>query len=73
LQKGMWKTQIIRQKIMWSDETNILLVCLSAKRYFWKKKQAQLFTHLTPSLLWSMVVAASCYGDAFQWQGLWDW
>ena len=28
--------------------------------------------NLAPSLQWSMVVAASCCGDVFQWQGLGD-
>ena len=31
--------------------------------------QALLITWQIPSLQWSMVVAASCYGGAFQWQG----
>ena len=34
--------------------------------------RAQLSTHLTPSLPWRMVVAESCCGYAFQWQGLGD-
>ena len=36
------------------------------------RNQAQLNTHITPSLPWSMVVAASYCGDAFQLQGLGD-
>ena len=31
-------------------------------------KQAQLITHITPSLPGSIVVAESCYGNAFQWE-----
>ena len=34
------------------------------------RTRAQLMTHLIPSLPWSMVVVALCYGNAFHQQGL---
>ena len=37
LQKGMWKTESMRQEILWSDEMNIKLFGLNAKRYVWRK------------------------------------
>ena len=71
-EKGMWKTlrtwdKRFRGLIRWK------LNCLA-----WMQStmsvgnRAQLITRLTPSLPWSMVVAASWFGDAFQQQGLWE-
>ena len=48
-------SQTKRNKLLWSDETKIELTSGG---------------NLEPSLRWSMVVAASGCGDAFQWQGL---
>ena len=56
------KTQ---NKILWSDETKVeLLAWMPSIMSGW---------NLAPSLRWSMVVAASCCGDVFQWQGLGDY
>jgi hypothetical protein len=37
LQKGRWKTEIIRQKILWFDETKMVLLGLNEKCYVWRK------------------------------------
>ena len=71
LQKGTWKTLRSRGKtfcglMRW--KLNSLAWMQSFKS---GGNRAQLINHLTPSLPWSMVVAASCYGDVFQLQ--WDW
>ena len=55
------ESQTIRNKILWSDETNI-------NSLSWIPSIAS-GGNLAPSLLWCMVVAASCCGDVFQRQG----
>ena len=66
-------SESMRQNILWSDETKIELFGLNTKHYCTSGGNwAQIIIHLTPSQPWSMVVAASCYGDALQWQGLGD-
>jgi len=70
LQKGMWKTLRASDKILYGLmrwKLNSLAWMQSATS---GGNQAQLITHPTPSWPWSMVVAASCYGDDFQRQGL---
>ena len=61
-QKGTWTTQSARQKILWSNETNLAWMQSAMSG----ENQAQLITRLTPSLPWSMVEAALCYGDVFR-------
>ena len=62
--KRLPKDSPMRNYILWSDETNIELFGLNAKRHIWK--------NLATSLCGSMVVAASCYQNVLQWQGLGD-
>ena len=45
----------MRNKILWSDETKIELFGVNIKPHIWRKP--------------GMVVAGSCCGGAFQWQG----
>ena len=62
-------SQTMRNKILWSDETKIELLGLNAKRHIWKKPGT---THHLANTIPTVkrVVAASCCGNVFQWQGL---
>ena len=66
-------SQTIRNKILWSDKTKIVLFSLNAKCHIWRKPGPAntIQAPPTPSLWWSMVVAAWC-GDVFQWQEMGD-
>ena len=72
LQKGTWKTLRAWGKrlcglMRWKLNSLAWAQCAMSGG-----NRAQLITHLTPSLSWSMVVASSFYGDAFQHQRLGD-
>ena len=54
----------MRNKILWSDETEIELFGLNAKHHVWRM-------HGTIPMV-KRGLAASCYGDVFQQQGLGD-
>ena len=59
----------MRKNILWSDEKKILLFGLNAKHYIWRKPSTAHHPCNTISTVkhgWG----ASCYGDAFQRQGL---
>ncbi|MCI4382361.1 hypothetical protein PGIGA_G00014040 [Pangasianodon gigas] len=58
---NMWK------KVLWSDESKIELFGLNAKRYVWQKPNTAHHPEHT------MVVAASCCGDAFLQRGQGSW
>jgi hypothetical protein len=49
----------MRNKVLWSDETNIDLFGLNAKHHIWRKPG---------TIPMGIVVGASCCGDVFQWQ-----
>ena len=61
--EAMW------QKVLWADETKMELLAKMQNATF-GANPTQHITQRTPSLLWSMVEAASCYGDVSHQQGL---
>ena len=71
--KGMWETP---QTYGWrySGQMRLKLSFLAIKEYYISgANPTPLITPRTPSPQWSMVVAASCCGYVFHWQGLGNW
>ena len=60
----------IWKMVLWSDETKIVAIKENAMS---GANPTPLITLTTPSPQWSVVVAASCYGDVFHRQGLGNW
>nr|XP_054592105.1 uncharacterized protein LOC129157042 [Nothobranchius furzeri] len=62
--------EMVRNKVLWSDETKIELFGLNSKC---GDKQALLITCPINSPQWNIAVAASCCGGVFYLQGQDDW